>query len=174
MFYLLNSLLKQRNKAYTTTLANIKMNNMKLKILLLLFLSFFTHTLLSQEIVRIKDSGFGDESIRIKESGFGDISVRFKDSGFGDFSVGFTNSKSKADYVLKYSGFGDRSVRIKESGFGDISIRIKESGFGDVTIRIKESGTVDYLIYSENDYVPKREIVAALINVIKKEAEYED
>ena len=147
---------------------------MKLKLLALLFILFFTNSLFSQERVRIKDSGFGDLSIRIKESGFGDISVRFKDSGFGDFSVGITHIRTKADYVLKNTGFGDRSVRLKESGFGDISIRIKDSGFGDVTIRLKEFGIVDYLIYSEKENVSKSEIVAALINVIKKQAEYEE
>ena len=168
-------MLRNRQQKHTANpLANIKINNMKLKLLAILFASLFSHTLLSQEIVRIKDSGIGDESIRIKESGIGDISVRFKDSGIADFSVGFTNSKSKADYVLKYSGLGDRSVRIKESGIGDVSIRIKNSGIGDISIRIKNSGTVDFLIYSEKEYVPKSEIIACLINVIKKQAEYED
>ena len=135
---------------------------MKIELLVLAIALFAVNSLFSQEVVRIKESGFGD------------IDVRFKESGFGDFSVGFTKSKSKADYVLKHSGFGDRSVRIKESGFGDIDIRIKESGFGDVDIRIKESGTVDYLIYSDNEYVTKSEIIAALIDVIKKYADYED
>lgn len=75
---------------------------------------------------------------------------------------------------IKDSGYGDLSIRIKESGYGDISVRIKESGYGDVSIRIKESGTVDYLIYSDKEWVSKSEIIAALINVIKQKAGYEE
>lgn len=143
----------------------------RLLLIITLFIASFSN---SQEIVRIKESGFGDIDIRIKRSGFGDIDVRFKESGFGDFSVGFTNNRYRADFVLKHSGFGDRSIRIKESGFGDIDVRIKESGFGDVDIVIRNTGIADYLIYSDRQYVSKSEIVAALIDVIKREAGYQE
>jgi len=146
----------------------------KMKITLLLVFFFTSISVYSQETVLIKNSGFGDLSILIKESGFGDITVLFKKSGFGDISVGITDIEFEADFILKHSGFGDRSVLLKDSGFGDISVLIKESGFGDVSVLIEESGTVDFLIYSDKDYITKDEIVAALIEVIKEKAGYKD
>ncbi|WP_452599949.1 hypothetical protein [Pontimicrobium sp. MEBiC01747] len=143
------------------------------KILILVALSLFTNTIISQESVEIKDTGFADTSIRIKTNGFGDISVRFTQT-FADITVGFTDRKYKADFILKHSGFADRSVRIKKNGLADITIVQKDIGQGDVSIQIKDNGIVDYLIYSDKDTITKAEIIAALINIIKKKADYED
>lgn len=143
------------------------------KTLLLILVSFFTNIIISQESVEIKDTGFGDISINIKTSGFGDISVVFTET-FADITVGFTDYKYKADFVLKHSGIADRSVKITKNGLADITIIQKDFGQGDVSIQIKDNSIVDYLIYSDKDSITKAEIIAALIDIIKKKADYED
>ena len=146
--------------------------NLKKHLIVLIILCIY-NTVMSQESVEIKDSGFGDTSIRIKNNGFGDISVRFTET-FADITVGFTDTKYKADFVLKHSGIADRSVKITKNGLADITIIQKDIGQGDVAIQIKDNGIVDYLIHSDKDTITKAEIIAALINIIKEKAGYED
>jgi hypothetical protein len=140
-------------------------------LLLYLTISAFGQTTLGIE----KDISFPDLKVEISDDiSFPDIKVKIGiDVSFEDLTVGFTNSKSKADFIISTSSFPDKKILYgKTVSFKDIQICASETiSFPDVTIEIRNSGWVDYLIYSDKNYISKEEIVICLIEVIKKRLE---
>lgn len=89
------------------------------KLIVLGFALFAMNNVNSQEVVQIKNTGYGDVNVRILDKGEGDFSVKFKEVGNADVSIAFTVEKATADFVLTPAKNYDRSVCIKEAGYGD-------------------------------------------------------
>jgi len=92
---------------------------------------------------------------------------------FADFTVGITGSIKDADFIITKSGLSDITVNVSESGLSDITIKAGERVlFPDVSVRIIESGKVDYLVYSDEDFITITELIVALLPAINAELDF--
>jgi hypothetical protein len=123
------------------------------------------------------DIVFQDLRVQISESTmFPDIRVKIEErTTFTDFSVGITSNKNQADFVITKLTFADYSVKAAENVmFTDLSIKAGEDVlFADVTIKIKKTGIVDYIVYTEKDYITINELVVELLPAINQPMDYQ-
>jgi len=117
-----------------------------------------------------------DLRVRISENvNFPDIRVKIGGSvHFEDFSVGITSNRNQADFIITTSRYSELTVRASENVlFPDIRIKAGENVlFADVVIKIKKTGTVDYIVYTEKEYISLTDLVVALLPAINKEMDY--
>ena len=158
--------------------------NSELKIMLIkkfltiiAILIIFSHTAIAQISFRIEsDILYPDLTVKISENVFfPDIRVKIGESIlFEDFTVGITSNRSQADFIITTSRYPEFTVRASENiFFPDISIKVSENVlFPDVRIEIKKTGTVDYIVYTEKEYISLIDLVVALLPAINMEMDY--
>jgi len=117
-----------------------------------------------------------DLSVKISESTYSpDVTVKIGSDVYSpDFTVGVSNSRKDADFIITKSINADISIKAGESIYSpDISIKAGENVYApDVTIKILKSGTVDYIVYTEKDFISMTDLIVALLPAINKELDY--
>ena len=90
---------------------------------------------------------------------------------FEDFTVGVTSNKRQAQFIVSESRYSDYTVRAGEDvSYPDLSIKAgADVSYPDITIEIRSSGIVDYVVYTEKDFITLRDIVIALLPAINTE-----
>nr|MBC8213467.1 hypothetical protein [Candidatus Neomarinimicrobiota bacterium] len=59
--------------------------------------------------------------------------------------------------------------------YPDLRLRVGDDvSYPDLRIEIRKSGTVDYIVYTEKDFISLRDIVIALLPAINHHTEYEN
>lgn len=135
---------------------------------------FATTTVFAQTTVKVISSGSADDTVKVIESGFADITVKFVRDQTADLRIAHTTDKSKADVIITRRGYTGRTVKVIDSGVADMTIKISDSGFSDITIGIPTSGKVHALIYTEDGFFDRRDVIVALLPLIKKLANPKD
>ena len=151
---------------------SFKINIMKEFLLLLFVLAGLT--VKSQLTFFIDDDiSYPDFRVRIGEDvSYPDIRIRIgSDVSFEDFTVGVTSNKSQAQFIVSESRYSDYTVRAGEDvSYPDLSIKAgADVSYPDITIEIRSSGIVDYVVYTEKDFITLRDIVIALLPAINTE-----
>lgn len=122
------------------------------------------------------DISYPDFSVRISDNvSYPDIAIRIgSDVSYEDFTVGVTSDKSQAQFIISKSRYSDYTVRADEDvSYPDLSIRAGDNvSYPDMTIEIRKSGTVDYVVYTEKDFITLRDIVIAILPAINYESEF--
>jgi hypothetical protein len=117
-----------------------------------------------------------DLSVKVSETVYSpDITVKIGSDVYSpDFTVGISNSKKDADFIITRSANADISIKASESIYSpDISIKVGESVYSpDVTIKILKSGTVNYIVYTEKDFISMTDLIVALLPAINKKLDY--
>ncbi len=149
----------------------------KMKELIFGLLIFTCFTLQAQVSFYIDDDiSYPDFSVRISDDvSYPDITIRIgSDVSYEDFTVGVTSDKSQAQFIISESRYSDYTVRADDDvSYPDLSIRAGDDvSYPDVTIEIRKSGTVDYVVYTEKDFITLRDIVIALLPAINYETEF--
>jgi hypothetical protein len=117
--------------------------------------------------------------LRVKISGstmFPDIRVKIGERvTFIDFTVGITSNKNQADFIITNSIVSDFTIKASEDIFlPDLSIKVgADVIFADVSIKIKKTGIVDYIVYTEKNYININELVIALLPAINQAMDYQ-
>ena len=123
------------------------------------------------------DIFFPDLRVQISENIlFPDIRVKIGEkASFADFSVGITSNKNQADFIITKSAFADYTVKASEKVmFADLSIKAGANVFfADVSIKIKKTGIVDYIVYTEKNYITINELIVALLPAINQAMDYQ-
>ncbi|MGQ1948528.1 hypothetical protein ACT3CD_15650 [Geofilum sp. OHC36d9] len=123
------------------------------------------------------DISFPDFSIGIGDDiSFPDIKIEIgSEVSFEDFTVGVTSDKNQAQFIISKSQYSDYTVRADDDiPFPDLRILAGDDvSFPDVTIKLQKSGTVDYLVYTEKDFMTLADMVIALLPVINHETKFD-
>ena len=144
-----------------------------------IFLIIFVYSICGNAQISFKinsSSILSDLTVNISENIlFPDVSIKVGEEVlFENFTVGITANKNQADFIITESAFADVTIKISESALlADLSIKAGKSvQFPDVTIKIKNSGVVDYIVYSEKEYITLQELIVALLPAINEELNY--
>jgi Uma2 family endonuclease len=149
-----------------------------MKQIALFLILILSHTkIIGQITFRIESDIFSsDLSVKVSESVYSpDVTVKIGSDVYSpDFTVGISSSKKEADFIITKSTNADISIKASESIYSpDISIKAGESVYSpDVTIKILKSGTVDYIVYTEKDFITMTDLIVALLPAINKKLDY--
>jgi Uma2 family endonuclease len=105
-----------------------------------------------------------------------DIKIQIgSDVYYPDFSVGISSEKNEADFIITKSSYSDFKIQTsKDIYYPDLKIQAgKDVYYPDIKIKLIKTGTVNYVIYSEKDFVSMNDIISALLPVIHKFTDYE-
>lgn len=157
--------------------AKLKKIIIKKLLIIITIIIIFSTPAIAQLSFRIESNIlYPDLSVKISENViFPDISVRIGESvNFENFTVGITSNRNQADFIITTSRYPELTVRASENIlFPDISIKAGQNVlFADVTIKIKKTGTVDYIVYTEKEYISITDLVVVLLPAINNEMDY--
>ncbi len=155
--------------------------SMKLILIIMLFTVHWSQTLDAEDTTisfRIdSDIAYPDLRVRIGKSvSYPDIRIRIGTSvSYSDFTVGISSEKKDATFVITKSVNANFSVRADDDvSYPDVRIRSGDSvSYPDVRIKFKKSGEVDYLVYTEKDFMTLTDMVIALLPAIHIQTNYE-
>jgi hypothetical protein len=124
-----------------------------------------------------EDISYPDIRVRIGEDvTYPDVRIKIGETvSYSDFTVGITNNKSTANFIITTSKYGaDKTIRAGDDvSYPDIRIRFGENtSYSDLSIKIKKSGSVDYIVYSEKEFVSMNDLIIALLPAINKQLDY--
>jgi len=112
----------------------------------------------------------GDLEVKIGENVIvPDITIKIgKNVIIPDFSVGVTSKKSQAHFVITTSIIADYEIKAGPDVIvPDLSIKAGSDVIvPDLTIKINTSGTVDWIVYTEKEFISINDLVIALLPVI--------
>lgn len=149
------------------------MKRLTLVILLLLQFSLSGH-IYSAKVD--KDVWSPDVRVQIsKDLFYPDVTIQFGSSIlYPDISVGLTDSRYNADFVITNS-FSDVNIQYDDDIWSP-DFRVKYGDnlyYPDFRIKWVKSGTVNYLIYSDQDFLTPEEVICALLPVINAKMEFQ-
>ena len=140
----------------------------------------FSLTIKSQGQITFRvesDIYYPDFSVKIGDNVYyPDISIKIgKDVYYPDFTVGITSNKSQANFVITTSNYADYSIKASDDVYyPDLSIKAgNDVYYPDLTIKILTSGTVDYIVYTEKEFISLRDLVVALLPAINYHTDFE-
>lgn len=173
-------LLIQKAPAFSsrdTLLCNIK--NQKMRYLLLSGIFALTISAsYSQISFKVDDDiSYSDFRVRVGDDvSHADIRIRIgSDISYEDFTVGITSNKNQANFIISESNYTDYKIRAGDDvSHADLRIRAGDDvSYADLRIGIKKSGTVDYIVYTEKDFISLRDLVIALLPAINSHTDFE-
>ncbi len=122
------------------------------------------------------DISYPDFRVRISDDvSYPDIRIKIgSDVSYEDFTVGITSNKSQAQFIISESIYSDYTVRADDDvSYPDLRIRAGDDvSYADVRIEIRKSGTVNYVVYTEKDFITLRDLVVALLPAINYETDF--
>lgn len=154
----------------------IKSKTHILLIILVLFLGQFSF---SQVSFKIDEDLYGaDLTVKIGDDVYSpDIRIELSSDVYSpDFSVGITNDKRKAQFIISKSSYADYKIKAGEDTYSpDVRIKASDDVYSpDLKIELKKTGSVDYLVYTEKDFMTLSDMVIALLPAINYHLDYEN
>jgi hypothetical protein len=143
-----------------------------------LILLTWTLSISGQTTFRVEENAlYPDFKLSVGENVFyPDITINIGEGVFNaDFRVGVTSNRSQADFVITTSAYADYTVQAGENVFyPDLRIKAGKNAFyPDITIEIVKSGTVDYIVFTEKDFITLRDLTVALLPAINYHTDFE-
>lgn len=144
-------------------------------IVLLLFLQFSMQGQIYTAKVD-KDMWSPDVRVQISKDLFNpDVTIQFGSSiPNPDISIGLTDNRYNADFVITDS-YVDVNIQYDDDIWSpDFSIKYGDNFYyPDFSIKWVKSGTVNYLIYTNQDFLTPEEIICALLPMINAKMEFQ-
>ena len=139
--------------------------------------SLFSFLSIGQTTFNVEsDNFYPDFKLKISEEVFyPDMSIKIgKNVYYADFTVGITQNKSQADFIITKSSYADYKIQAGDDIFyPDFSIKAGPDIFyPDLSIKIMTSGTVDYIVYTEKEFITLRDLVSSLLPVINFKTDF--
>jgi|GEM_PF-2752796 len=133
---------------------------MKILYIGLCIIAVLNTSAIAQTTVKVVSLGPSDRTVKIIDIGPADITVKFIRDGFADIRVDYTEDRSKANVIITKYGVAESTVKAIDIGPADVTVKITSlAGAQGVTIGVPKTGKVNFMIYTEDGFFERREVI---------------